>query len=209
MFYNEHKVSLQELNVTQALADALAVSVGVYGLVTSSYRPEPLGGFGVGSASDRGPRHTGHKPIGNILGKLLRLPGFNEGNRPTLPNHTGHSPDDSLRRLIRYIFGTSFEELAYDIAYGHTWDKDGRQFEWGRLGINDRDKLAERIYDILTSPVATKVRGDTTIYLGFDGTIVFDNPIDPDGGTAFNPNIQQGRDTASREVFNDLEGVEQ
>ncbi|MFB8796567.1 MAG: RHS repeat-associated core domain-containing protein, partial [Microcoleus sp.] len=39
-------MSLQELNVTQALADALAVSVGVYGLVTSSYRPEPLGGFG-------------------------------------------------------------------------------------------------------------------------------------------------------------------
>jgi hypothetical protein len=39
------------------------------------------------------------------------------------------------------------------------------------------------------------------IYLGVDGTILIINPKDPDGGTAFNPNIQDGSATASQEYF--------
>jgi RHS repeat-associated protein len=202
--------SIQEITISQQVGAILAAT-GLTGIVVNSGPPEYPGGFGEGPQPSL-PNHTGHTPQTSLLRKLLSLGGFGAGSQPDLPSHTGRTPDRSLRRLIRYIFATSsggFEELAFDIAYGHAWNKEGRQFEWSQLGISNRDELAERIYDILTSPMATKVRGNTTIYLGIDGTIVFDNPIDPDGGTAFNPNIQQGRDGASIEVFNALEGVEQ
>ncbi|MEG5129330.1 putative Ig domain-containing protein [Microcoleus sp. ARI1-B5] len=180
-------VSLQELNVTQALADALAVSVGVYGLVTTSYRPEPLGGFGMGASSDRGPRHTGHKPQTSLLRKLLSLPGFGDGPQPHLPNHTGHPRDQSLHNLIRYLFDINYYE-AYDIAYGHAW-RDHLHDSWIPLGIKTQEELVALIDDIMTFPSEEKeLRNNRRAYWD-DNTqvIVIQDPGDSDGGTAFRP----------------------
>lgn len=191
--------SLVEFNVGQAIADALTVGIGVSSIVSRSYEPERLGGFG-----------ENERPRSVLDGLLIwrntwapeTLGGFGEGSQPTVEQHTGHSNRD-INDLIRYLFAISADpwELAYDIAYGHAWNP-ARILEWEELGIQSQDELAERIYDIITiSYESKKVDGDKTIYLGSDGTIVVENPRDPDGGTAFNPNIQKGNNTTSRDYF--------
>jgi RHS repeat-associated protein len=183
----------------QALAFSIETRLAVtaYVIVTKSYHPEQLRGFG----EDERPR--------TILDGLLTwrntwapetLGGFSKDSQPTVSNHTGHS-SRGINDLVRYIFAISDPfELANDIAYGHAWNP-ARNLEWAQLGINNQQQLADRIYDIMIFYEQKKVDGDKTIYLGPDGTIVVDNPRDPDGGTAFNPNIQQENSTASREYF--------
>ncbi|MCC5618314.1 RHS repeat-associated core domain-containing protein [Nostoc sp. CHAB 5836] len=190
--------SIAESSAAFSIESTLAATAYIM-FTTKSYQPERLGGF----SEDERPR--------TILDGLLAwrntwapetLGGFAGNSQPNFNNHTGHSSRD-INSLIKYLFNIDNpEELAYTIAYGHAWNPE-RRFEWEQLGINDKDELAEYILDIITTGyVKKKERSDkTTIYLGADGTIVIDNPRDPDGGTAFNRNIQDRSDTASREYF--------
>ncbi|ACK68468.1 YD repeat protein (plasmid) [Rippkaea orientalis PCC 8801] len=194
--------TLTEFSAGQAIADALAISLGISGFISNSYNPERLGGFG-----------ENEKPS-TVLDRLLiwrntwapeSIGGFGENLQPTFPNHTGHSNRD-INDLIRYIFAISDPfELSNDIAYGHAWNA-ARNLEWAKLGINSQQQLADLIYDIVIFYEQKKVDGDKIIYLGSDGTIVIDNPRDPDGGTAFNPNIQQGNSQASQIYFDEQPG---
>jgi hypothetical protein len=84
--------------------------------------------------------------------------------------------------------------------------------EWAQIGIHNQQQLTEHLQNTATFPDAQKNQilnnGQTKeIYLGRDGTILIVNPQDPDGGTAFNPNIQQGNSSGSREYFDSQPGI--
>lgn len=93
-----------------------------------------------------------------------------------------------------------------DIAYGHAW-RDHRTDTWNKLGIDDREQLADYLDNIIKFPKRQKKHGDKTYYLGEDGTIVIENPTGVDLSTAFNPDVQ-GVTVGSEEYFDNLPGAE-
>ncbi|MBP0038331.1 MAG: hypothetical protein J7519_11590, partial [Roseofilum sp. SID1] len=80
----------------------------------TNYEPEPLGGFGEGPGVDirelESPRPR--DPIEPLWKRLLSFP----LGQPRVPDHTGHTPDNSLDNLIRHIFHSSAVDSVPDLT---------------------------------------------------------------------------------------------
>ncbi|MCT7981235.1 hypothetical protein NG792_26265 [Laspinema sp. C3] len=66
------------------------------------------------------PNHTGHTPQTSLLRKLLSLGGFGAGSQPDLPSHTGH-PAHDFEDLIIYLF-TASGTFRGPAASGFDWE---------------------------------------------------------------------------------------
>jgi hypothetical protein len=124
---------------------------------------------------------------------------FGTSNPPGFPSRSNDP--------LHYLSIEHNDEVFYDIGYGHA-SKPERMAEWAQQGIHNQQQLTEHLQDVATFPADQKSqRLDNgkvkEIYLGHEGTILIVNPNDPDGGTAFNPNIQKRNSTASRQYFDD------
>jgi hypothetical protein len=178
--------ALAESNAAFAVFAILA-TIKFAGITTGSYNPERLGGIG----ADAQPR--------TVLDGLFAwrntwspepLGGIGAGSSPSLPSHTGRSVGD-INDFVRHIFSIHID-IAYDIAFGHTWDK--HKEEWEEIGIASEQELAEHIETIMMIPSESKTEGERTAYWDDNtGTIVIENPNDPDGRTAFRPNKEYFR----------------
>jgi RHS repeat-associated protein len=176
----------------QAVAAAIFSILAAYSyhITLGSYHPEPLKGFG----EDSRPR--------TVLDGLWAwkntwtpepLGGFGEGSQPSVPSHTGRSIGD-INDFVRYIFSIHID-IAYDIAYGHAWPD--HRADWTSIQLNGEQEVAEHIENIMLFPSDEKSSGNRKAYWDEKtGTIVIENPADPDGGTAFRPK-------RGKEYFND------
>ncbi len=130
--------SIAEQSAAFSIETVLATTA--YAIVTKSYQPQRLGGFG----EDSQPR--------TVLDGLLiwrntwtqePLGGFGEGSQPSVPSHTGHPPD--LVDLAQYVFASGFRgPAAKDFDWEHIID---RHSEWGRTA---RQSGVKTIYYGLT-----------------------------------------------------------
>jgi hypothetical protein len=77
------------------------------------------------------------------------------------------------------------QELGDQIAAGHAYDKhveQGGQYP----GIETREQFSAHIQDVIHHGERRELDGGGMAYWK-DGTVVIENPLDPDGGTAFRP----------------------
>jgi RHS repeat-associated protein len=130
---------------------------------------------------------------------------------PVWTNHHTGSTTPGENHFIPVLNINHGDEVFYDIGYGHASSQE-RMAEWAQIGIHNQQQLTEHLQNIATFPNAQKnqiLNEDQVkeIYLGNDGTILIINPQDPDKGTAFNPNIQQGNSSGSREYFDLQPGI--
>lgn len=177
-------LSLGELTTLFAVAALLATYTN--SAIQLGPPPESLGGFGEGPQPNI-PRHTGHS---GLLGRVLefgRLGGFGEGSQPSVPTHTGYprTSDD----LIQYLFAEIWNNVSYDIAYGHAW-RNHIADSWIHIDINTQQELAELIDNIITFPSDAKDDESTGREAYWDDAtkvIVIIDPNHAEGGTAFRP----------------------
>lgn len=181
----ESKTALQ---LGAYLAAGSLVTFSVIQLFTKD-RGEPLpdvGGFNENPAPPPS-NHTGHD---GPVERLPRLGGFNDGPRERFSDNTASPPGwkEGIRELLeRYLF-TIFNEDAYDIAYGHAFEK--HKFDsWRHLEIDDPLELAELIDNIMTFPSDVRELEDsrTAYWDDKNKVVVIHDPADSEKGTAFIP----------------------
>ncbi|WP_416309774.1 RHS repeat domain-containing protein [Spirulina sp. 06S082] len=124
--------SLAEFSTATALQKGAILALLTHSITLAANPPERLGGFGAGSQptlDDLSPRPR--DPRDSLLQRLLSYPGgFGAGQQPDLPTHTGHSPDNTIYDLIRYIFASIPDYINDPLSiWGKTAEEIQQEFE--------------------------------------------------------------------------------
>ena len=91
-----------------------------------------------------------------------------------------------IREVLRQVLGARTNaQTAERISNGHAYEKHKGEFP----EIKTREQFKRHVEDVMNNPTEVKEleRGRTGYWDQESGTVVIENPADPDGGTVFRP----------------------